>query len=679
MSTPSSVTTAPPEPQHGTATIEASTLLRALMEAERVSPQGSLILVPLREGQGSITDFECLSANPAAEAILGPFKGELAGQRLRKLLPERDAVGWLAVLCATEASGEPISAELSVAYADSRGEGWLHCTVMKLRHFLIARFRDISISRRTEEALRQTRDRMVEILEGTPDVFFTVDANWNFTYVNAHTEELSARPREEMLSRSLWEMIPRLATAPYEQALLQVMAERVPHRFEAQLPPDHWYEVHAYPSGQGLSAFFREIRDRKRLEAERDALLAREHSLRLEAEALAQERARELLAAQEKLVQSEKLAVAGQLAGGVGHEINNPLSFVIGNLHFALEALGALSGPLSSTEVLQEPLEALRDARAGAERIRGILTDLKRFARADESLLGPVDVRDALEFSLSMAMPHLRHRAQVERRYSPVPTVLANEAKLGQVFLHLLMNAALAIPEGDVARHRITLSTRVEDGRVVVEVSDTGRGMTSEVLDRAFEPFFTTRSLGEGMGLGLSICLGLVQSMKGELSATSKLGMGSTFRVVLPTSTAPAAALTPVSAAMVSRRRRVLVIDDEPGMASVFRRIIGRSHEVVVVQSGREALALLEKDDAFDRIFCDLMMSDLTGMDVYEALASHRKDCLERFVFMTGGSFTERARTFLQTVPFPRIDKPFDPQHIRDLVAQAPSLPERPA
>jgi PAS domain S-box-containing protein len=661
--------------QQEAAQVEDALLLRALTEAERVSPDGCLVLQPLRDEQGTIIDFECLSANPAAEAILATEQESLAGQQLRKLLPERDAVGWLALLCSTEASGHSISAELSAAFADSRGEGWLSCTVVKLRGFLVARFRDISVSRRTAEALRQTRDRMVEILEGTPDAFFTVDANWNLTYVNAHAEELSSLPREQMLSRSLWEMIPKLAKSPYEEALRRVMAERTLDRFEALFPPDHWYEVHAYPSGQGLSAFFRKIRDRKRLEAERNALLAREHSLRLEAEALAQQRTRELLAAQEQLVQSEKMAVAGQLAAGVGHEINNPLSFVLGNLHFALEALESLSGPLSSTEVLQEPIEALRDARTGAERIRGILTDLKRFARADESLLGPVDVKDALEFSLSMAMPHLRHRAQVERRYSPVPKVLGNESKLGQVFLHLLMNAAHALPEGDVAHHQITLSTRMENGRVVVEVSDTGRGMMPDVLERAFEPFFTTKSMGEGMGLGLSICLGLVQSMKGELSATSKPGVGSTFRVILPTSTQQPYLPTPSTVANANRRRRVLVIDDEPGIASVFRRIIGRSHEVVVVQSGREALALLEKDDAFDRIFCDLMMADLTGMDVYDALAARQRDCLERFIFMTGGSFTERARTFLQTVPFPRIDKPFDPQHIRDLVAQSPSPP----
>jgi two-component system NtrC family sensor kinase len=654
--------------------LDDSALLRALMEAEQGSPDGSLLLRAIRDPQGNITDFECLHANPPAVALLGSTGAGLAGQPLRRLMPERDAAGWLAVLCAAEASGQPVSVELSAAHPDSRGEGWLLCTAMKIRRFLHARFRDISASRRTQEALEQSRSRMVEILEGTPDAFFTVDANWNFTYVNENAEKLSGRDRELLLGKGLWEMLPELRGTESEQLLRQSMAQRVPTRFELWFPPDQWYEVHAYPSGQGLSAFFREIRARKHLEAERDALLAREHSLRLEAEALAQHRARELLAAQEKLVQSEKLAVAGQLAAGVGHEINNPLSFVIGNLHFALEYLEELSGQPLMPDTLHEPLDALKDARAGAERIRAILTDLKRFARGDESLLGPVDVRDPLEFSISMAMPHIRHRAQVERRYSPVPPVLGNDAKLGQVFLNLLVNAAQAIPEGDVAHNRITLTTRMENGRVVVEVSDTGKGMTPEILERAFEPFFTTRSIGEGMGLGLSTCLGLVQSMKGELTATSRQGVGSTFRVVLPPGTPQVQVLTPISAARVARRKRVLVIDDEPGIAAVFKRIIGRSHEVVVVQSGREAIALLERDDGFDRIFCDLMMADLTGMDVYEALAERRRqDCLERFVFMTGGSFTERARSFLQTVPFPRIDKPFDPELIRSLVAQAPS------
>ena len=664
------------ELQPPTTSLDKSSLPLSLEELERINPDGCMLLRYLPDPVGVSADFECLYANPAAEALLGSRDGTqaglLSGQRLRKLLPERDAGGWLALLFSVESSGQPVSADL----LDSRGGRdavkWLHCSAMKLRELILVRFRDSTSGLRTAVALEESRSRMMEILEGTPDAFCSVDENWNFTYINQNAEVVSGKPRGPMLGNSMWTECPELLGTIYEESFRRVMKERVRVRFEQALPPDHYYEVSAYPAGRGVSVFFREIRDQKRLEAERDELLAWEQKARLEAEALARQRDRELMAAQEKLVQSEKLATAGQLAAGVGHEINNPLAYVLANIHFALEQLGGMSPEQPVGQSLQEPLDALREAREGAERIRGIVMDLKRFARADESLMGTVDVEQALEFSLSMALPHIRHRAQVERRFSPVTKVLGDEVKLGQVFLNLIVNAADAMPEGDVGRHRLTLTTRMENERVVVEVSDTGRGMTPEVLKRAFEPFFTTKSVGSGTGLGLSICLGIVQGMKGELTATSRPGVGSTFRVVLPPATEPARSYTPVTAVAARERKRVLVVDDEPGIAAVFRRIIGRNHEVVVAQSGREALALLERDDAFDRIFCDLMMADLTGMDVYEALAQWRPDCLERFIFMTGGSFTERARTFLQTVPLPRIDKPFEPALIRDLIAKSP-------
>jgi two-component system NtrC family sensor kinase len=658
------------QPPH--TTLDKPSLLLAFEEVERINPDGCMLLRCLPDPGGVSSDFECVYANPAAEALLGFKDSRLSGRRLRKLLPERDVGGWLALFCSVEASGQPVSANLLDSHSGMDAVRWMNCTAMKLREFILARFWDSTVHQRTAAALEESRNRMVEILEGTPDAFCSVDENWNFTFINQNAEVISGKPRGPMLGNSIWDECPELLGTIFEEAFNRVKREGVRVCFEQELPPDHYYEVSAYPSGRGISIFFREIREQKRLEAERDELLAREHKARLEAEELASQRDRQLIAAQEKLVQSEKLAAAGQLAAGVGHEINNPLSFVIGNIHFAQEQLSAMSPEQPVGQSLQESLDALREAGVGAERIRGIVMDLKRFARADESLMGPVDVHQALEFSLSMALPHIRHRAHVERRFSPVPKVLGNEAKLGQVFLNLMINAADAMPEGDVGRNRLMLTTRMENERVVVEVSDTGRGMTPEVLERAFEPFFTTKSVGSGTGLGLSICLGLVQGMKGELTAASRPGVGSTFRVVLPLATEPARAFTPVPAVIARDRKRVLVVDDEPGIASVFRRIIGRSHEVVVAQSGREALALLERDDAFDRIFCDLMMADLTGMDVYEALAQWRPDCLERFVFMTGGSFTDRARTFLQTVPMPRIDKPFEPALIRELVAQSP-------
>jgi len=654
---------------------EADEVLRVLKEVEHSHPEGSMGLRALRDDEGSIVDFEWIYANPAAERVLGWGAGGLVGRKLHEVPPELGLAGQFEAFHQVVETGE--SCQQVFPHACNGFDGWLQATVARFRDGVLVRLRDITAARRAETGLRETRDRMVEILEGTPDCFLSVDSSWRYTYVNRNALAMKGVSREKLFGRSFWDTCPELRGTVAERELRRVMAERVSSFFELPMPgADSWMEMHAYPSGSGLAIYFRDVTDKKRTEQERDALLQREHSGRLEAEALARQHARELLAAREKLVQSEKLAVAGQLAAGVGHEINNPLSFVMGNIHFAVEQISTLPYA-AAREALSETAEALQEAREGAERIRGIVRDLKTFARGDDAQLRPVDVHAALEFSLSMAMNHIRYRARVVKSFGAnVPQVWANEAKLGQVFLNLLVNAAQAIPEGDAEQHRIILSTYAREHQVVVEVTDTGKGMVPEVLSRAFEPFFTTKAVGEGTGLGLSICHGIIKALRGELSAVSTPGKGSTFRVVLPTRGVEAEALAPVLEETMDvapvQGKRVLVIDDEPGIASVMRRIIGRGNEVVVAHSGREALSLLEHDTAFDRIFCDLMMSDLTGMDVHAELASKHPECLPRLVFMTGGGFTARARAFLQNFSHPRIDKPFEPELIRRLVAQSP-------
>ncbi|RKH45175.1 ATP-binding protein [Corallococcus sicarius] len=647
------------------------TFLSALEEAEREQPEACMVLRAVRSVSGEILDFEWLWANPAASRALGREPTFLRGRRLSEVSPADGLAGRLDVLRQVVASGQP--------RADNFAEGdvLLQSTAVPLRDGVLVRLRDVTSAQRMEEGLRDTLDWVRDVLESMPDAFFTVDTEWRLTYVNRNAAALTGRTQETLFRRVLWEACPELAGTPLERSLREVAAEESYRLFELRTGRDRWHEVHAWSSGRNISAYARDITDKKRVQAERDALLAREHSGRLEAEALAQRRTHELMAARERLVQSEKLAMAGQLAAGVGHEINNPLSYVAGNLQFAVEQLTPLcrragAGPAFQA-ALDEALEALREAREGAERIRVIVRDLQTFARADELRLTPVDVHAALEFGVSMAMTHLRSRAQVERSFGNVPHALAHEARLGQVFLHLLINAAHAIPAGDFASHRVTLTTRREGAWVLAEVSDTGQGMTPEVLQRAFEPFFTTRPVGEGSGLGLSICLGLVRSMHGELTATSIPGMGSTFQVRLPVAEAVAHPRLPaVREAEGPQRKRVLVVDDEPQLTSVLRRILGRQHDVVVAHSGREALALLEQDDDFDRVFCDLMMADLTGMDVHAELARRQPEVLSRFVFMTGGSFTERARAFLQGVPLPRIEKPFEPGLLHALVDASP-------
>lgn len=646
-------------------------LLAALEEAEREHPEACMVLRAVRSVSGVIVDFEWLWANPAASRALGHAPESLRGRRLGEVSSSAGLAGRMEVLRQVVESGRP--------RADNFTEGavQLQGTAVPLRDGVLLRLRDVTSAQRMEEGLRDTLDWVRDVLESMPDAFFTVDTDWRLTYVNRNAAALVGRTQEALFRRVLWEACPELCGTPLERALREVATEESFRLVELRTGGDRWHEVHAWSSGRNISTYARDITDKKRVQAERDGLLSRERSGRLEAEALAQRRTHELMAARERLVQSEKLAMAGQLAAGVGHEINNPLSYVTGNLQFAVEQLTPLARRLGVSPAIQdalgEALEALREAREGAERIRVIVRDLQTFARADELRLSPVDVHSALEFGVSMAMTHLRSRAQVERCFGQVPHALAHEARLGQVFLHLLINAAHAIPSGDFERHRVTLTTRREGSWVLVEVSDSGLGMTPEVLQRAFEPFFSTRPVGEGSGLGLSICLGLVRSMHGELTATSIPGMGSTFQVRLPVAQAVVHPGVPaVRAEEGHQRKRVLVVDDEPQLTAVLRRILGRQHDVVVAHSGREALTLLEQDDAFDRVFCDLMMADLTGMDVHAELSRRRPELLSRFVFMTGGSFTERARAFLLAVPLPRIEKPFEPGLLHSLVESSP-------
>ncbi|WNG44561.1 histidine kinase [Archangium minus] len=243
---------------------------------------------------------------------------------------------------------------------------------------------------------------------------------------------------------------------------------------------------------------------------------------------------RQLQATQAQLLFADRLATIGQLAAGLGHEINNPLAFIIGNLDYVQQQLVRTAGT-STPEEHQELLEALADARDGAERVRLIVRDLKVLSHPNDMERGPVDIVATLRGAVKVAAHELRDRARLVETLDAVAPVNGHTARLCQVFLNLLINAAHAISPGRAEQNEIRLSVRMCDAhRVVVEVSDTGCGIPPEHLDRIFNPFFTTKPVGVGTGLGLSVCHGIVTALGGELSVESEQGRGSTFRVHLP-------------------------------------------------------------------------------------------------------------------------------------------------
>jgi len=295
---------------------------------------------------------------------------------------------------------------------------------------------------------------------------------------------------------------------------------------------------------------------------------------------------------------------------------------------------------------------------------------LKVFSRSDEDKTGAVDVRRVIESSLRMAWNEIRHRARLVKEYGDVPPVEGNEGRLGQVFLNLVMNAAQAIPEGRADKNENRVVTKQDDhGRVVVEVRDTGSGIPDSVISRIFDPFFTTKPIGVGTGLGLAICHRIVTALGGELVVESQVGKGSVFRTILPTAKGEAAEVSHPPAAIVpGRRGRILVVDDEPKLGAAVRRMLSAEHEVLAVTSARDAIGRVSKGERFDIILCDLMMPEMTGMDLHAELLRLAPEQAEKVIFMTGGAFTSRARVFLDQVRNPRVEKPFDVGGLRALV-----------
>ena len=381
---------------------------------------------------------------------------------------------------------------------------------------------------------------------------------------------------------------------------------------------------------------------------------------------------------QATLLSAERMVAVGTIAASVAHEINNPLSYVIACLellmrdsHPVMELAELLGGRypddsdvtrlIFELEKAREPFENIRD---GIERMRLIARDLRTFARVDDHELAPVDVRDVLRSAIRMASNETRYRASVVSDFTPVPWVMASEPRLAQVFLNLLVNAAQAFPEdGRPGSCDIRITTAVDErGRVVVEVRDNGPGIEPGVLPRIFEPFFTTKPVGVGTGLGLSVCRNIVLSYGGEIRAHSEVGKGSTFVVTLPASTGPAPASS--KRQMVGppvRPARVLVIDDDKVLGNAFRMTLAREFDVRVVSSGAEALEVLADDGTFDFIFCDLMMPEMSGMDVFAELSRRQPEISEKVLFMTGGVYSPEVRAFISRVPNRCLQKPFDP------------------
>ena len=372
--------------------------------------------------------------------------------------------------------------------------------------------------------------------------------------------------------------------------------------------------------------------------------------------------------AQNRLIQSEKLAALGQLIAGVAHELNNPLSSVI--LHADLLKLRY------QDKTLEPKLTRITN---DAHRAAAIVKQLLDFSRQRSPERKQIDVNKLLAETVDLLNYNLRtHNIEVITQLQlGAPTILADPHQLQQVFINLLTNAQQAIHAQSNAG-KLTVSTHytaVPNVPITIEIHDTGPGIPAHLQSRVFDPFFTTKKAGEGTGLGLAVCHGIIAEHGGSITLHSQAGEGTTFVIQLPVQPYPPTAVTaavapppqtPTTTNASPQTKHILIIDDEENLRQIMANILElNNYQVTAVDNGRVGLAQLKTTD-YDLILCDINMPDINGREVFDWLTHNMAHYLNRLIFVTGDVLQKETRSFLENANVPCLHKPFN---IDDLVA----------
>jgi PAS domain S-box-containing protein len=402
--------------------------------------------------------------------------------------------------------------------------------------------------------------------------------------------------------------------------------------------------------------------------------------------------------ARKQLMQSDRLASLGVLAAGVAHEINNPVAFIslaTGQMNRLIDQ--AKRGEPGVHDRLREMAGEVTEAAA---HIAEIVAELKLFTRIPEGASAcPVDVNRMLQTALTLTSAEVRRHARIDVQLGPLPLAPGGFAGMGHVFANLLINAAQAIEskretatapgvsrEPDVVR----VSSGMEDGAIVVRITDTGVAIDGKMLPRIFDPFFETRSGGHGAGLGLSIAYDLVRRVGGDIRVVSSPGAGTSFEIVLPLEPAllgtdvpatsrPGPRLAGDSSASrsLSPLRRVLIIDDERPLVKALARQLSDRYEVDTALTATDALAQLSVN-AYDAIVCDLRLPEQSGPAIYDEVVSRSPEQASRFIFTTGGTYgalDDEPHARAAATGLPLLEKPFDGASFEAAVERVASRP----
>lgn len=486
--------------------------------------------------------------------------------------------------------------------------------------------------------VKNQSDKLACILEKSADLILTTDEGGRITEFNRGAERVLGRKRDEVLGRPWRDLVPEGSEAgELERALASGAACEVPCRLSG-------------PRGREVELQFELSRLERESAAVETVWIGRDTT--------------ELKKAQQQLLQAEKLSTIGQVISGVAHELNNPLSVVVGFSQLMMAKHG--NGPLT------RDLEKISDA---ALRSQKIVSNLLSFARAHTPERKILGVNGILEKTLELRKYQLRaHDIEVVTDLDPLlPMTMLDFHQMQQVFLNLIHNAEHAMSAAG-RKGSLRIRTCRAGDAVRIEIEDNGVGMGPDVLDRVFDPFFTTKPQGKGTGLGLSISYGIVKEHGGTIRAESRKGLGSIFTVEIPIVSSDEAVgdlreAPPLAPAANAAAGHLLVVDDEPMILDLLVEVLSSAgHRVDTASDGREALRKI-RVQGYDMVLSDVRMPEMNGMDLYREAIAARPEIKGRFVFVTGDLIDREVTEFLVGADVRTVGKPLDIAALKELVA----------